>query len=260
MNWLLPIKAAVDSLSEPVNFFFRDDDGGWSNNELSMLIDLFERYEVPMDIAVIPRAITNETIDLIYPGLERSPQLIDVHQHGYAHMNHELTGRKCEFGDARSLEQQMNDIQNGKFLLERAFRVSTVSIFTPPWNRCTAITAHCLREVGFQALSRDRTATPLRVELLELPISIDWFAKHKGDRIKFEELADEIVRAIYTQPQVGIMLHHAVMERSDWEHLDNLLALLSTHPQVSCRLMKDILTHTTSHHFRLREPAAVNVG
>lgn len=262
MNWLFPIKSALDSVSKPVNFFFRDDDAGWSNNQLSMLLDVFERYEVPLDIAAIPCAVTKETLNLIYRRLQRSPQFIDVHQHGYAHVNHEQTGRKCEFGNARSLEQQLSDIRTGKFLLERAFGVSTVSIFTPPWNRCTAVTAHCLREAGFQVLSRDLTAIPLQVSgLFELPISIDWFAKHKGNRVTFEELAGETISAIRTQPQVGIMLHHAVLEQSDFEHLHNLLSLLSTHPKASCRLMKDIVRQTTPQNSGLSESAtaAMNV-
>jgi hypothetical protein len=247
MSWLLPIKSALDSVCKPVNFFFRDDDAGWSNDELLVLLDLFETHEVPIDIAVIPCSMSEETLKLVHPRLKRSPQLIDLHQHGYAHVNHEQTGRKSEFGNARSLEQQLIDIRAGRFLFEQAFGVSTVSIFTPPWNRCTEVTAHCLREAGFQVLSRDLTATPFQAPgLFELPISIDWFAKHKGNQIAFEELGRQTAGAIRTQPQVGIMLHHAVMKQSDFQHLHNLLSLLSTHSKASCRLMKD-LSRKRSH-------------
>jgi peptidoglycan/xylan/chitin deacetylase (PgdA/CDA1 family) len=260
MNWLLPIQSALDSAAKPVNFFFRDDDAGWNNAELLVLLDLFESHEVPLDVAVIPRSINQATLNLILPRLKRSPHLLAAHQHGYEHVNHEQTGRKCEFGNARSLDQQQTDIRAGKFLFEQAFGGPSVSIFTPPWNRCTETTAHCLREAGFQVLSRDLTATPLLAPgLRELPISIDWFAKHKGNRVTFQELGTQTANAIRTQPQVGIMLHHAVMDQSEFQQLDNLLSLLTTHPKVSCRLMQDIVV---LHEFSSRElaTAAANVG
>jgi len=260
MNWLRPIKSALDAVSKPVNFFFRDDDVGWSNDELLLLLDLFESHEVPIDIAVIPRSINAETLNLLHPRLARSPQLIDVHQHGYAHVNHEQLERKCEFGNARSFEQQLIDIQAGRFLLEQAFGARTLSIFTPPWNRCTEVTAYCLQQAGFQVLSRDLTATRFQApSLIELPISIDWFAKHKGNRISFAELGSQTAGAIRAQSQVGIMLHHAVMEQADFQHLRNLLSLLSTHSKVSCRLMKDIVAQTKPHDFGPGELATASV-
>jgi len=245
MNWLLPIKSTLDSVSKPINFFFRDDDAGWNNDELLVLLDFFESHEVPIDIAVIPRFLNEDILNLIRPRVKRSPQIIDAHQHGYAHVNHEQAGRKSEFGNARSFAQQLIDIRTGRFLFEEAFGVATFSIFTPPWNRCTEVTARCLQEAGFQVVSRDLTATPFQGPgLIELPISIDWFGKHKGDRLTFEELGAQTANAISTQPQVGIMLHHAVMKQSDFEHLHNLLSLLSTHSNASYRLMKDIVGQT----------------
>ncbi|HEY6802132.1 MAG TPA: DUF2334 domain-containing protein [Pyrinomonadaceae bacterium] len=243
MSWLLPIKRALDMASAPVNFFFRNDDAGWSNDELSTLLDLFESQQVAIDVAVIPQSISPELLDLLRPRLKRSPHLLDIHQHGYAHTNHELTGRKCEFGNSRSAVEQLTDIRAGKLLIEQAFGGSPVSIFTPPWNRCTATTANCLREAGFQVLSRDSTATPLRVPgLFELPISIDWFAKNKGERVTFAELGTRIVvgaQASSPAP-VGIMLHHELLKESDFNELNDLLSLLSAHQNATCQLMKDI--------------------
>ena len=201
---------------------------------------------------MIPQSISPELLSLIRPRLKRLPQLLNVHQHGYTHANHELIGRRCEFGNSRSAAEQLTDIRAGKLLFERSFGGSPVSVFTPPWNRCTATTANCLREAGFQVLSRDSTATPLQVPgLFELPISIDWFAKHKGERISFAELGACIaVGAQASSPAlmgqqlsrgpVGIMLHHELMNEFDFDHLHNLLALLSTHQNATCLLMKDI--------------------
>ena len=43
-----------------------------------------------------------------------NPQSLRIHQHGYTHTNHELTGKKCEFGMARDYLLQRSDIENGR--------------------------------------------------------------------------------------------------------------------------------------------------
>ena len=49
-------------------------------------------------------------------------------------------------------------------------------VFTPPWNRCTAVTAEVLADAGFAVLSRDSTATPLPdARVAEVPVTVDWF-------------------------------------------------------------------------------------
>ena len=40
-----------------------------------------------------------------------------MHQHGYAHVNHEPEGRKCQFGASRSAAEQSDDIAAGRELL-----------------------------------------------------------------------------------------------------------------------------------------------
>jgi len=106
--------------------------------------------------------------------VEKEREFVSVHQHGYAHVNHEATGRKCEFGSTRAREWQLADINHGRRLLHDLFGESLDATFTPPWNRCNAITTGCLREAGFEVLSRDVTATPLDAQgLIELPIAID---------------------------------------------------------------------------------------
>ena len=53
-DWLDPVRRALDQAPAPVQFFFRDDDAGWSDDLLHRLLDLFERRAVAIDLAVIP--------------------------------------------------------------------------------------------------------------------------------------------------------------------------------------------------------------
>ncbi len=155
-----------------------------------------------------------------------------VDQHGYAHVNHEPAGRKCEFGPSRPYEAQAADITRGAGILADAFGDLVAPVFTPPWNRCTAVTGDVLAAAGFAVLSRDNTATPLPgAPIAEVPITVDWFGSRKGSRWTPYELADRLAAAVRTGGPVGIMLHHAVTDDDDeFAAIGALLALFTAHP------------------------------
>lgn len=233
-SWLDPLTEALDTASRPVPFFFRNDDAGWEDARLFALLDLFNNHDIPIDMAVIPKAISQITARRL-----RKIGVASIHQHGYAHVNHEPLGRKCEFGERRSREQQLADISAGKQRLLDLFG-PTEPIFTPPWNRCTATTVDCLREAGFMALSRDLTATPLS-DLLELPVSVDWFAKRKKVPLTPYEIGELLATAASGAAHVGVMLHHAIMNEQERERLRELLKLLSSHAQAHCVPMRKLV-------------------
>src|SRR6476659_8821555 len=164
MSWLTPLKETLDTAPQPIVFFFRDDDAGWEDVRLFELIQLFGEQEVPLDLAVIPKVIGNNTAARLRALVEMFPQEIALHQHGFAHLNHEQNGRKSEFGDSRTSDLQLADITSGKQLLADLFGPMVDPIFTPPWNRCTATTAAYLRAAGFSYLSRDVTASEIDTE------------------------------------------------------------------------------------------------
>lgn len=249
-RWLDPVRSALDRLAEPVTFFFRDDDAGWNDDRLIGLLDLFADYDLPLDLAVIPQALTAELARELCERAEKQPERIGLHQHGFAHTNHEAQGRKCEFGEARPIAIQERDIQSGKRMLFELLGPAVQPIFTPPWNRCAAQTGDCLVRLEFRALSRDRSAAPLKISgLAELPVSVDWFAKRKGRRLTPDQLALLIVDAMKDAQPVGIMFHHAVMDDDERNAAAELLALLEEHDRAECRLMRSLIeTQVQSHH------------
>jgi hypothetical protein len=224
-SWLVAAQRALDAAPEPVTFFVRDDDIGWADERLFAVVDLFGELELPIDLAVIPLALTRAVADRL--------RLFDVHQHGCAHVNHEPTGRKCEFGPARTRMEQLLDIVEGSQRL-RDLLPSARPIFTPPWNRCTRETAECVRELGFAVLSRDVSAGSVDLPgLVELPITFDWFAKG----LTRAERGDLLARQISSARPVGIMLHHALMDAEELAALRELLLMLATHPRARATTM-----------------------
>ena len=242
MSWLDPLRKTLDESPRSIRFFFRNDDVGWEDARLFELLDLFADYDVPIDLAVIPKSISVKTAAYLRKLVEARREHVSLHQHGYAHVNHEETGRKCEFGNSRSSELQQADIAAGKELLIDLLGPITDSIFTPPWNRCTASTAACLKKEGFTVLSRDITAKPLdNSDLLELPVSVDWFGHRKNVRLTPDEIGDSLRIAASSRETVGVMLHHANVDDEERARIRELLKLLSSHPQVRCRLMRDLV-------------------
>ncbi|WP_445369651.1 hypothetical protein ACH5Y9_11095 [Methylomonas sp. BW4-1] len=253
-DWLVPVRAALDARERRLEIFFRDDDAGWDDGRLFDLLDCFQACQVPIDLAVIPQAISENLAEAVLGHWRRNSFMLGLHQHGYSHHNHESQGRKCEFGISRSEERQFKDLVAGKQQLERLFGSALDSIFTPPWNRCSQATADSLIKLGFQALSRNRGAAPLHTgRLLEIPVAIDWC----GIRIKSAQpwiaLGQAIADSLHPPHSVplGIMLHHAVMDGDDLEHLQALLQLFREHPNTRCRLMRELLDDAKAQDARL---------
>lgn len=233
--------AALDTLQAPLRVFFRDDDAGWSDERLAALLDVFDAHRAPIDLAVIPQALTRELALDLCARRANARERLGLHQHGYAHLNHESMGRKCEFGPARSAEQQARDVLAGQLRL-RALLGSIDPIFTPPWNRCSQATLPALSASGLH-LSRDVTATPLALgPVRECPVQVDWCKWLKGAEPDLAELDRQL--AAFTQrggASLGIMLHHAAMTEADWTALDELLPALNSHRRVRLCLMRELL-------------------
>jgi predicted deacetylase len=235
--WWSVAEQALEVVVEPVTFFVRDDDVGWADERLFTVLDIFSDLDLPIDLAVIPRALTPPLAERLLGRRQR----IDFHQHGYAHMNHEPVGRKCEFGAARGVAEQRADIAHGRECLQALFGARLQPIFTPPWNRCTRQTGECLRELGFVVLSRDASASALDVAgLVEVPITFDWFAKRKGAALSLAERGALLTGQIATSSRVGIMLHHAQMAAEDLTCLRELLEVLANHRRARVSSMSEV--------------------
>jgi hypothetical protein len=219
-GWLDSLVAELDEASEPVVFFFRDDDAGWRDDLLVALLDVFEHAGAQVDVAAIPTAVS----PLLGRILGERQGTVRVHQHGLAHVNHEPAGRKCEFGPARQADVQLADILAGRRLLLDRLEAEPDPIFTPPWNRCTADTARAVRDAGLEVLSRESRAEPLHVNgVCELPVSVDWVRPAPR-----AALGEALAAAARDDRPVGVMLHHAVMDGEQRGGVAELLDVLGS--------------------------------
>ncbi|MDA0167466.1 polysaccharide deacetylase family protein [Solirubrobacter taibaiensis] len=221
------LDSALDSAPGPVDVFFRDDDAGWEDARLLELIARFAEHGLPLDLAVIPAELDEPLAERLRDGHA------GLHQHGYAHTNHQVEGRKCEFGPARDKAAQREDIARGQAQLRDLLGDRLDPFFTPPWNRCTRDTAENLVELGFTLLSREHKAEPFRL-LPELPVHLD------VARLTPEELDERFAGHVADGGPVGVMFHHGVMESDAMARASELLALLATHANVRARKMSEL--------------------
>ena len=240
--WLNPLRGELDAADSPVTVFVRDDDAGWDDTRLTALLDLFDRYGAPIDLAVIPRELHPDLARELRRRKRDATGGLGLHQHGYAHVNHEPEGRKCEFGPVRSVDEQTRDIATGRRLLLDLLGPDLDPIFTPPWNRCTQDTGVALRTVGIDVLSRDATATPLDERgVSELVVQVDWFASRRGVRLDRTELGVVMAERAAGDAPLGVMLHHAAMDTADFAGVEELLDLLTGHPNVAMHPMAALI-------------------
>lgn len=236
-SWLAPIREALDRCAEPRAIFVRNDDVGWGWERLERLIALTRARRLPLDLAVIPAALTNDRARWLLDERGRHTARIGLHQHGYAHVNHEGEGaRKSEFGSARSPELLATDLHSGQQRLADLLPDALDPVFTPPWNRCASSLGPLLVAAGITILSRDTSAPPLETRgLIECPTTCDWFAKSRGVPVGRAEWGQLCAKALSDHQIAGLLFHHGATEDEEWPAIEALLDLLCAHSK--CRFV-----------------------
>ena len=242
--------------SQPVEVFFRDDDAGWANNRLVALCERMSEIGIALDLAVIPGALDHPTSSRILRLSRDLAATLNFHQHGYAHLNHQWEGRKCEFGSDRDIDLQRRDIGLGQKRLQDFLGSLADPIFTPPWNRCTAKTCKVLPKLGFQALSRIVGGKDFEYAgLTDISVSIDWQKKKQGVHLTSVEFCQYAESYLLHDEVVGVMLHHEHLTDDDLDRLQLFITSLRDSGKVKFRSMQQLIVSTS-----LRQERPTNVA
>jgi hypothetical protein len=204
--------------------FFRADDIAVPGKNFTRLLELFSTNRLPLCLAVVPAWLTRPR----WLALKRAGQKAAFrwcwHQHGWRHINHEINGKKQEFGAGRSRADLEHDIACGRQRLESLLGKSFYPVFTPPWNRCGRDTLASLCEMEYRAVSRSRNSRPEPpVGLQEIPVNVDLHTlKAQTPEAAWERLLSDLDRAV-VGGVCGIMIHHRVMTDAAFDFLHMLL-------------------------------------
>jgi len=179
-------QALAEAPAQEIKVIFRYDDFSQKSDLVleRCLLKLFEKYEIPITVGVIPFVcagnahdpipqpvlpLSNEKAQILSQGLEKG--LIEVALHGYTHQTRE--GKTyTEFRDA-AFHEQMQRIKEGKEFLENMVRAKIVT-FIPPWNTYDYWTTVAIDRLNFEILSAGRYAEPYGVRRIRyLPATCD---------------------------------------------------------------------------------------
>lgn len=230
-EWRAQLAAALkcDPGNHPPNLFFRADDIGAGGRAFEALCQLFRHHNIPLALAVVPAWLTDIRADQLFAAAPLEERLWGWHQHGWRHVNSQLTGEKSEFGEQRPAEKQWRDICLGLEKMTEIFGERLVPVFTPPWNRLPIATLRILQELNFKAVSITKpfpsTIIP-GIGLKNLRIQLDLHTrKAKDGSTDFLNLLNELSNLATKKEPFGIMLHHQRMTLFAFEFLNELLHL-----------------------------------
>lgn len=210
--------------------WWRDDDAQQVTPDLETLLDLSDRYAVPVHLAVIPQGLDPD----LAPRLRNTDHAY-VLQHGLAHINHEPKGSPAsEVGDTRALDLQADDLRRGWEILAQADMPRLLQGFVPPWNRIGDATRLRLPEWGYSFLSAYEgrgDAAPV-TGLTHIDAHLDPI-RWKYDRVfrgvdkmldmLLEHLQDR--RANAPARPIGYVTHHLQTPQAVWDFTDTLFGV-----------------------------------
>jgi len=215
------------------HIFFRADDIAAPGQQFVRLLQIFSRYRAPLCLAIVPAWLTRPRWSALRRIARTNGSRWCWHQHGWRHTNHEVEGKKQEFGPARSRADIEHDISCGRHRLEKLLDKEFYPVFTPPWNRCDQKALDVLELLGYAAVSRSRGSRPKSSERLpSYDVNVDLHTrKEKSPAAGWSNLFDELQQAI-ASGCCGIMIHHQRMNQAAFDFLEMLLTVLNRHEEL----------------------------
>jgi peptidoglycan/xylan/chitin deacetylase (PgdA/CDA1 family) len=238
------VKAACEqaSGSGEVFIFFRADDIAAPGSRFARLLEVFSFHRAPLCLAVVPAWLTPARWQAIEGIGKKSARLWCWHQHGWRHVNHELAGKKQEFGPRRTPDALARDIRRGRQRLRDLMGKNFYPVFTPPWNRCGQEALEVLKNTGYLAVSRSRGCRPPAPPgLPSFDVNVDLHTRKEGaPQAGWNNFFNELHLAI-SSGGCGIMIHHQRMNTAAFDFLDILLKALKAQNKVQLVHFKELL-------------------
>lgn len=224
----------LDAAGKGVRFWWRDDDAIEATSQLDRLLDLSNRFEVPVLLAVIPCDSEQSLANRIDGEALAVPAV-----HGFAHVNHASADeKKQELGDHRPADHVLAELFEGRRILESLFGEKLSPVLVPPWNRISPEIVSRLPEKGFKGLScfgAEDEITPvdgLAIHNTHVDV-IDWRGSRglTSESILLEQVSKEIDRYAASDDAlpIGLLTHHLVHDGHVWTFIEELIDRISRH-------------------------------
>lgn len=131
----------------------RIDDVGTFDPWTAHFLNALCSADIHVSCGVVPLWLTTQCRDSLIELAIQFPGCLEIHQHGYSHTNHSDAPDKYEFGPGRQTRQQMDEILEGRRILEAAFGSIFYAAFSPPFGWCDLNLMSSLSNASFAAVS-----------------------------------------------------------------------------------------------------------
>ena len=217
-------------MGRAAGLWWRDDDAICATASLDRLLALNRRWAVPLSLCVIP-GLADKSLAAAVDG---RPD-VAVLQHGFRHINHAGAGeKKSELGAHRPIGRVMDELDQGRGLMESLFGGNGLPVLAPPWNRINDAVVASLPGVGFAGISgfrarNNRRAAPGLIRVNTHVDIIDWpgVRGYRGDRRVLGDLCCHLAArrsgAVDATEPTGLLTHHLDHDEACWEFIETLL-------------------------------------
>ncbi len=212
--------------------FIRNDDVWRLDESFRTFFDFMLGQKIPVVYGVIPAKLEEDAALFLRRAKEQDPDLLDIVQHGYAHVNHAPAGEhhKYEFGETRTYEEQHEDIAKGMRIMQRAFGDTMTPGFIPPYHSDDAHTIDAIEALGIPLYSsRLKVPRPVK-KFIEIPAQI-WANRADPQGVAspmdFHGLSRDLAAVLASGPVSGIVFrHHMMAHPKDKDVLAALMSLI----------------------------------
>lgn len=214
-----------------VRFWWRDDDAVAPTPALDRMLELANRHDVDLALAVIPKDAT----EALAERLSAEPHAF-VLQHGWQHKNFQrkdLGEKAAELGSRRDPDALMAELNDGKARLEALFGEKFLPAMVPPWNRIAPEICRRLPGIGLPGLSTftwfnfpRETQVQSHVDILKWKKQVR-FIGWESARLRFDL---QLTRRRNTGDEpLGLLTHHLVHDAGCFEFLEVFLEISAHH-------------------------------
>ena len=229
--------------------FIRNDDVWTLEDEFRFFFERAYERGIPVVHAVIPGKMEPKLVRFLCRVKEKTPQLLDIVQHGWGHANHSVdAGTKYEFGASRSVKSQREDIKQGLKKMRMAFGQLFTPAFVPPYHGYDQRTLQVLHEEGFKVFSAGIRPSEAKRRFIEAPAQVS-FSRYEQGQTSIHHAKDVIgllAKGIYRRPLSGVVTHHAdfatAASRKELTRFFDCIAALRVREGWRVLLFSDILS------------------
>lgn len=193
---------------------------------LKRFLDWSSVHDLAIHLAVIPGTCTIEGAEQIMKMIGNTDLTVEIGQHGWMHIDHEMGTNRGEFGKARPLLLQRQDILNGRDRMEELFKSKFEEIFVPPFNHFNETTVKALQHLGYTLMSSStKTGIKRYGSIIDLPINVDIVSTYEPHvRAKpLKQILIEIETSFHAMGYIGLLIHPEMLIEDNFEMLSTIV-------------------------------------